>query len=77
MPFFFGWMIFVIFLSIAMTHGQKVRVYLFYSLYVASYCMFFIGDGNFDVSLLSALVFYVYHFPQQFYALCACMLPFS
>lgn len=71
--FFFGWMIFVVFLSIATYLWTKVRVYLFYSLYVASYCMFFIGDGNFDVQFIYPHSSFMSTISPTVYALCSCM----
>ena len=50
--FFSGWMVFVVFLSLVTFLWLKDKVYIFYCLYVASGCLFFIGDGNFDFELL-------------------------
>lgn len=70
--FFSGWLFFVSFFSLLAFVLTKARVYLFYCLYVTSYWMFFVGDGNFDVEWLYP------HWPvlttiaPAIYALCIC-----
>jgi len=70
--FFSGWLVFVSFFSFLTYLLTKDRVYIFYCLYITSYCLFFIGDGNFDV------VWFYPHWPSlgtispTIYALCIC-----
>ncbi|MEO6719295.1 MAG: 7TM diverse intracellular signaling domain-containing protein [Ferruginibacter sp.] len=50
--FFCGWLSFVVLFSMIAFFWLRNRLYLFYSLYVASSCFVFLGDGNFDVQWL-------------------------
>lgn len=46
--FFSGWLSFVFLFSSIIFLLTKEKVYLWYSLYVLSYCLFFIADGDYD-----------------------------
>ncbi|HTE26958.1 sensor histidine kinase [Flavitalea sp.] len=46
--FFSGWLSFVVLFGLLTLVLTRERVYLWYSLYVLSYCLFFIADGDLD-----------------------------
>lgn len=47
--FYSGALVFVVLFGFIAFLGTKDKVYLFYALYVLSYCLSFLGSGNFDV----------------------------
>lgn len=50
--FFCGFLLFVAFFSMAAFLWTRDQVYMYYSLYIICYCLFFLADGDIDFELL-------------------------